>query len=155
MDIPHTRSVGVTLDLVNDAIKRACLNLGYDLLQRWSLETPCLSHCSQELAKHWASGSGYKESNRLPSPCVLHSWSGGATAIILRCNVTHLLVMSVKVLDFKHWAIFPTPLKMAAGGGLGTRLNIVAPTNTLTSTIVIRTRSLDIFRSHRGRTAQV
>ena len=55
---------------------------------------------------------------------MLHDWSGGATAIILRCNVTHLLVTSVKVLDFKHQAIFPTPLKMAAGGGLGTRLNI-------------------------------
>ena len=126
MDIPQTPSVGVTLDLVNvnDPIKRACLNLGYDLLQQRSLETPCPSHCSQELAKHWASGSGYKESNRLPSPCVLHDWSGGAIAIILRCNVTHLLVMSVKVLDFKHHATFPAPLNMAAGGGQGTRLNI-------------------------------
>ena len=126
MDIPQTPSVGVTLDLVNvnDAIKRACLNLGYDLLQQRSLETPCLSHCSQELAKHWASGSGYRESNRLLSPCVLHNWSGGATAIILRYNVTHLLVMSVKVLDFKHQATFSASLKTAAGGGQGTRLNI-------------------------------
>ena len=125
MDIPHTRSVGVTLDLVNvnDAIKHACLNLGYNLLRQRSLETPCPSHCSQELAKHWASGSGYRESNRLPSPCMLHDWSGGAIAITLRCNVTHLLVTSVKVLDFKHQAIFPAPLKMAAGGGQGTRLN--------------------------------
>ena len=41
MDIPQTPSVGVTLDLVNDTIKHACLNLGYDLLQQRSLETPC------------------------------------------------------------------------------------------------------------------
>ena len=73
---------------------------------------------------------------------MLHDWSGGAIAIILRCNVTHLLVTSVKVLDFKHQTTFSAPLNMAAGGGQGTRLNIVAPTNTMTSTIVIRTRPL-------------
>ena len=74
------KSITVALQLaselanVNKQLIRTCHqtclpNLGYDLLQQRSLETPCLSHCSQELAKHWASGSGYKESNRLPSPC--------------------------------------------------------------------------------------
>ena len=55
---------------------------------------------------------------------MLHDWSGGAIAIILRCNVSHLLVTSVKGLNFKHQDTFSALLKMAAGGGQGTRLNI-------------------------------
>ena len=56
-----------------------------------ALEMSCLSHCSQEFSNRWASVSTTKESmHQLPSPCLLHKWSGGAIAILIVIRVEWL-----------------------------------------------------------------